>query len=371
MGFPESRTERIWTAVLAVGALALVGGSLIFPDRVYGGFVWHYFWGPVYADAHSAACAVWDGGAGTLLYDSATCAARSGIVAEPGYTLVSEAGYALTLLFMLAGVVFLLDRLDVGEDYSLLYALFPFMLFGGALRVVEDANDTVASSVIHYPVNALIISPVIYVTVFALTVAALLLAVWLARTGRTRDYQRPLFAFGTGLLVLTLAYLCALVVVDQNVAFHPLFTILTYVVAAAVTAGDYWLMTRYAPGVFAGTGFAGVLVVFGHAVDGASNVLGLDFGAELGYVDLTPKHPANRLVIDLAHRFLPESLLQVTGDAWPFLVVKLVAATLVVALFDEQLYEESPRYTVLMLVAILAVGLGPGTRDMLRATFGV
>jgi uncharacterized membrane protein len=33
--------------------------------------------------------------------------------------------------------------------------------------------------------------------------------------------------------------------------------------------------------------------------------------------------------------------------------------------------EESPRYSIIMLVAILAVGLGPGTRDMLRATFGI
>jgi uncharacterized membrane protein len=39
--------------------------------------------------------------------------------------------------------------------------------------------------------------------------------------------------------------------------------------------------------------------------------------------------------------------------------------------FDEEIMEESPRFSVLLLVAILAVGLGPGTRDMLRATFGV
>jgi uncharacterized membrane protein len=51
--------------------------------------------------------------------------------------------------------------------------------------------------------------------------------------------------------------------------------------------------------------------------------------------------------------------------------VKLVAATVVVWVFDEQIFEESPRYTMLLLVAVLAVGLGPGTRDMLRATFGV
>ncbi|GAD51388.1 hypothetical protein MBEHAL_0148 [Halarchaeum acidiphilum MH1-52-1] len=372
MGFPESDAERAWTAILGVAVVALVGGSLAFPDRVYGGFVWHYFWGPVYADAHSAACVVWDGGARTLLYENAKCAAASGIVAEPGYTLVSEAGYALTLVFMLTGVVFLIRRLDVGEEYSLLYALFPFMLFGGALRVVEDADDTVPTSLIHYPLNALIISPVIYVTVFALTLVALLLAVWLARTGRTAGYERPLFAFGTGLLALTLAYLCALVVTDPNVSFHPVFTILTYLIAGAVTAADYWLLTRHAPGVLSGSGIAGVLVIFGHAIDGASNVLGLDFGKELGLpYDLTPKHPVNRFIVRFTEGVLPHSVTDAIGAAWPFLLVKIVAATFVVSLFDAKMYEENPRYTVLLLVAVLAVGLGPGTRDMLRATFGV
>jgi len=372
MGFPETDAERAWTVALAVALVALVGGSLLFPDRVYGGFVWHYFWGPVYADAHGASCAVWNGGAQTLYDEAGRCAAATGIVARPGYTAVSEVGYALTLVFMLSGVVFLLRRLDVGEEFGLLYALVPFVLFGGALRVVEDADDTIARSLVHYPLNALLISPLIYYTVFFLTLAALLVAVWYARSGRAASYERPLFAIGTAFLVVTLGYLLALVVVDAEVTFHPVFTVLTYAVAGVVTAADYWLLTRYAPGVLAGTGVAGVLVVFGHAVDGASNVLGLDFGKELGLAyDLYPKHPVNRLVVDLTSQFLPHWVTRWTGNAWPFLLLKLVAATVVVSLFDRRMYEENPRYVVLLLIAVLAVGLGPGTRDMLRATFGV
>jgi uncharacterized membrane protein len=43
----------------------------------------------------------------------------------------------------------------------------------------------------------------------------------------------------------------------------------------------------------------------------------------------------------------------------------------VVWVFEDGVFEDSPRYTMLLLVAVLAVGLGPGTRDMLRATLGV
>ena len=64
-------------------------------------------------------------------------------------------------------------------------------------------------------------------------------------------------------------------------------------------------------------------------------------------------------------------LTEVLKTAWPFLVLKLAAALFVIWIFDEAIFEESPRYAVLLLVAIVAVGLGPGTRDMLRATFGI
>jgi uncharacterized membrane protein len=79
----------------------------------------------------------------------------------------------------------------------------------------------------------------------------------------------------------------------------------------------------------------------------------------------------NQFVVDFTAATLPPSILAVTGDAWPFLLVKLVAATFVVWVFEDGVFEESPRYTMLLLVAVLAVGLGPGTRDMLRATIGV
>jgi len=102
-----------------------------------------------------------------------------------------------------------------------------------------------------------------------------------------------------------------------------------------------------------------------------ANVVGIDWAKELGLpADLVPKHPVNRALIRVGEQF-PEAVQQFLGTAWPFLVVKIVAAIFVVWVFDEQIFEESPRYAILLLVTIVAVGLGPGTRDMLRATFGI
>jgi uncharacterized membrane protein len=366
-------TERLWGGAVVTLLTALVGGALVFPERVYYEFIWHYFWGPVVADAKSAQCAAYADGSVTFLYDAAACQAAAEPVAYPGYTLVSEVGYALTMLLALLGVVFLLRRLDVGRDRELLYALFPFMLFGGALRVVEDAFDglSAADAAISFPWNTLIISPVIYFTMFAITLAALLGSIWLRNSGVTDSYRSPLAGVGTALLAASVGYLTSLAFTTEFVDFFPQITVIV-LVASTLTAWLTWeAVERYAPEVNRGTHRMGLVVIWAHAVDGVANVVGIDWAKELGLpADLVPKHPVNRALIRVGEQF-PEAVQQFLGTAWPFLVVKIVAAIFVVWVFDEQIFEESPRYAILLLVTIVAVGLGPGTRDMLRATFGI
>jgi uncharacterized membrane protein len=362
--------ERLWGGTVLALIAALVAGSLAFPAAVYDRFVWQYFWGPVQADANSAFCAELAGGSVTYHGSAAACNAATGVVAYPGYTLVSEVGYVVVLLLALAGVVFLVRRLDVGTDRRFFYTLLPFVFFGGALRVVEDATDT--SGALSYPLNTLVISPVIYVTVFVVTLVAVVAAVVAERRGVVEGYEGPLFAAGTAALTATLGYLVALSLGDTGVTFYPQVTLVVLLGATLSTAATWGLVLRYAPAVAAGTGRIGAVVVWAHAVDGVANVVGLNFMPALGAgSNLVPKHPVNRAIVEFTSATLPESVLAVTGDAWPFLAVKLVAATFVVWVFDEEVMTDSPRYSLLLLVAVVAVGLGPGTRDMLRATFGV
>jgi len=364
---------RIWIGSVLSLLAALIGGSLVFPRTVYDGFVWHYFWGPVQADAKAAVCAVRQGGTTRYLYESAACSAAAEPVAYPGYTLVSEVGYVVVLLIALSGLVFLLQRLAVGSDRALFFSLLPFVFFGGALRVVEDVTDAAAESLITYPLNTLIISPVIYFTVFAVTLIALLGSVALEREQIVDSYTRPLVGAGSAVLAVTLAFLLwSAVAPDGPGTFYPQVLLVILLGATASAVGTWWLLERYVPEANAGTGRIGFVVIWGHAVDGVANVVGLDWMVALGAgPNLVPKHPVNRAIVDITASTLPASVLTFTGDTWPFLVVKLVAASLVVWLFDEQIFDESPQYTILLLIAILAVGLGPGTRDMLRATFGV
>ncbi|AXG07814.1 DUF63 family protein [Haloplanus rubicundus] len=364
---------QLWTGSVLALLVALIGGSLLFPRTVYDGFVWHFFWGPVQADANSAFCAIREGGATRYLYESAACSAAPEPVAYPGYTLVSEVGYVVILLVALSGLVFLLRALDLGTDRELFFSLLPFVFFGGALRVVEDVTDAAADPLIDYPLNTLLISPVIYFTVFGVTLAAVVASVALARRNVVDDYTRPLLASGVVFLVATLLFLLwSAVAPDGPGTFYPQVIVVILAGSTVSAAGTWWLIERFAPAVNAGTGRMGFVVIWGHAVDGVANVVGLDWMVALGAgPNLVPKHPVNRAIVEITGSTLPASVLAVTGDTWPFLVVKLVAATVVVWLFDAQIFDENPRYAILLMIAILAVGLGPGTRDMLRATFGV
>ncbi|KTG08553.1 hypothetical protein AUR64_17915 [Haloprofundus marisrubri] len=372
----EADPERTWLGTMAVVLTALVGGSLLFPRIVYDGFLWHYFWGPVVADGEGAVCAVRSGGTTQLLDSAAACDAATGFVAYPGYTLVSEAGYVVTLLLMLGGVVLLLRRLNIGTSRKFFYALFPFMLFGGALRVVEDAGIAAMRAgvdpAIPFPWSALIISPFIYFTVFFITLAAVVVTVTLSRNGVFDEFYRPLAVVGSVVLAVTLAYLGYLAATTEYVTFYPQVITVMLVLTCVATAITWWLVETYKPELNAGTVYIGLLLIWGHALDGVANVVGLDWMPALNAgPNLVPKHPVNQGIVDITGAVLPASVLAVTGDAWPFLLVKLAAAVFIIWIFEPEIFEESPQYAMLLLIAALAVGLGPGTRDMLRATFGI
>ncbi|PSQ39446.1 hypothetical protein BRD07_08730 [Halobacteriales archaeon QS_9_68_42] len=387
MEMPEDTDPaRAWLATFFGGVVVTVAAAIAFPRRVADGFLWRYFWGPVDADAHGATCAVRSGGTTERLYSQSACAAADGFVAEPGYTAVSTVSYALVLVFMLVGVLLLLRKLEIEMSPRFYVALFPFMLLGGALRVVEDVNATFLreglGTFVSFPAVALIISPFIYFVVFGFTLGALVATVALDRRGALEEFEPALAAAGAAGLALTFGILGYASATREVIAFNPLFLTIV-VVGAALVAALFWVgAERFAPIINEGTGRMGVLVVWGHTVDGIANVLSLDWGPQLVGESYGSKHVVNRAVVRYTEaiyvRFeewgLVESsqyLVDTFGTAWPFLLLKIGAAVAVVWVFDRQIFEESPRYAYLLFIAILAVGLGPGTRDTLRATLGI
>ena len=368
MDFDEIGLERLWLVTFLAGVVATVAGAIAFPGRFRDGFLWEYFWGPVVADAHNASCAARIDGTTHI----GECNAE--IVATPGYTAVSTVSYAVVLLFMLVGVYFLLERIGAEFDRTTVYAFFPFVPLGGALRTVEDANVLFladGSAPIPFPYSALIISPFIYFVVFGVALGALVLGVVAAERGIVERYQHVVAVVGTIGLVGTLSYLGYLVVTTDLLGFNWSVPAITLGGATILAALTWWVGEQYLPELNKGTGLAGVLVIWGHAVDGVANVLSLDWADTFGLRGYEPKHVVNEAIHVHTPRIQPDWLTDLIGATWPFIPLKVGAAAVVVYLFNEEVIEESPRYSYLLLIAVLAVGLGPGTRDFLRATFGI
>ena len=367
---------RAWLAAFLGGVAVLTAAAIAFPRQVYDGFLWRYFWGPVDADAHGATCSVRAGGTTERLYSQAACTAADGISATPGYTTVSTISYALVLVFMLIGVLLLLRRLEVRMSPRFYVALVPFMLLGGALRVVEDTNVAFlradAGMLFPYPPVALIISPFIYFVMFAFTLATLVVAVALARRGVLEAYEPFVGGVGAVSLAGTVSWLLYISATTEIVGFFPSIAIVTLGGATLVTGLFWWASQRYAPFINEGTGYVGALIVWGHTVDGIANVVSLDWTGAIGTgVTYGSKHVVNEATVRITERLQPAWLSEAIGTAWPFLFIKIAAAVFVVWVFNDEIFEESPRYAYLLLIAILAVGLGPGTRDMIRATLAI
>ena len=376
--------ELAWIASLVAGVIGIAGAAVALPRQVYWGFLWRYLWGPVQADAEGVNCFVHFPGSGETVPGShematkgCTRAYESAFVAEPGYTLVSTAVYILVLVFMLVGVYLLLKRFTLEPYSDFFFALVPFMLFGGALRTVEDAFVAAQRAgevpAIEFPASAILISPFIYFTVFFIALASFLASKWLVHEELTATYRNPLATLGVIWLAVAVGYNAFLSVTTNYVDFVPSILVIVLGLAAVIAVGVYYATETFRPAINAGTGYMGLVVLWGHAVDGVANVLASDWTWVWGLGEYTAKHPLNRAIIDATNAVQGGTELAgvYVGDSWTFLVVKIIVPVLILAVFDKEFVEENPRYAVMLLTAIVAVGLGPGTRDMLRVAFGI
>jgi Predicted membrane protein len=228
-----SGDERRYLAVMGAVITALVAGVAVWPRQVYDRFIWQYFWGPVQADALGSRCAIREGGTVVTGETAARCALAPGPVAYPGYTVVSEVGYMVLLLAGIAGVILLLRRLSITIDAEMILALVPLMIFGGGLRVLEDYLDAAVDPGAVYPWNTLLISPIIYLTVFVIALAVVIGGVTLARRQDVSPARTTALAGGV-LAVIPPAILLSRATGTTAVTLYP--QVVTVVVVGAGVA---------------------------------------------------------------------------------------------------------------------------------------
>ena len=379
---------------------AIIIGYLLVPRLVYDQWIWKYYWGPVVADAagHSVS--------------------YNGVVAEEGYTILSEITYGIILVCALYGLYKLLKKLDIRIDWYFCLALFPYILFGPVTRVLEDTEYFIDPFVYWF------ISPLIYFQTTFYVLLFLFFGYYLQKKAfprrKTLFILLTLFLFIDGIYTLLwfigFTYGASLIEpwflsLLSFFAFLPLLYRLlkkqTMTVNTVIFSGGlfvvfpcFFLIGRWMIGdrwgVSYGT-YINVLVLIlglvvlivgmvylvariyrkneqivvyknplnlsmlaGHLIDGITSYVSIYDPLQMGLPFYIEKHPASNTLMEL----------------WPplFPLVKFLLIMLVIYLFDVVYRKELEKYSrlvTLLKIGILILGVSPGIRDLLRVTMGV
>lgn len=252
--------------------------------------------------------------------------------------------YLLVVAVGSVAVAGLLYRRSPPVTSRVVAAFAPWMVAGATGYALFQVDAVPA------PVAPLFGNPVVYVTTFLL--AGL---VWLASADYSPDrwglpsVPGAIAATGATVAGTLLAYAVVVGVARDTLSlFWPAVGFVGSVALAAVT----WFVVRDRIRVGV-TGSPGALVLFGHVLDGVSTAV----GAHLGFAEQTP---LSGVVIEFGAGLPPAA---VFGDAWLFVLVKLVLAIVVLYLFADYVREE-PAEGALLLGVVAAVGLGPGAHNL-------
>jgi uncharacterized membrane protein len=396
--FYDKHWKLVWTAVLAVPPAFIALGCILWPEVLWDDFMWRYIWGPIVADAKGEP--------------------QQGVT--EGYNVVNTLFYAMVLSVAVIGIWRAFNHLGIRLDTPFLVAMVPWVLLGSILRALEDASLFSRDGVLVY----LFISPVIYLliglVVFFLTiwahrigeeadrhgtdrglvwaayalvclglppvlvhvlapgqmaahspyhllpvVSALGLAVlwWRARTTGRVSMPDQVTLYGSVLTVFSLSFVVKWVTGDgwsvDAPELHAWEMVIIPGLAVActlVTVAMFWAVSRRWPEGRTFVTPLSVMLYASHYLDGSATFRGIDFH---GYGE---KH------------VLPGFLIDALGTAAVMLPLKFLVVTLAIYVLDVSFKEdlrEAPNLGWLVKVAILVLGLAPGTRDMLRLAMGV
>jgi len=264
------------------------------------------------------------------------------------YNVVDTLTYAIILVLC----VYLLYRWMSSSTYlaesgfsfdsNFIIATVPYVILGGLLRVIEDTG------MITSDWKYLLITPLIYFTLFFFVIGVMFLSRYLTLKGITASFIQ-FYAFAGGLAVVV----ASLILFSYGMTHHGVdLFILAIIPLMAVTAtAIVWAVMKYALGWTYVSDPVYITLLFGQLLDASATSYGIDLHPSVQYVE---QHVVGSFLIDL------------TGTAFVMFPLKLLV--LFPAIYVMQLYrkEANPAFWHLVLLAMIVVGFAPGVRDMVR-----
>jgi len=270
-----------------------------------------------------------------------------------GYNIVNTATFALILVAAVIGTYLLLKRLGIKIDRDFFIGIMPYIALGGVLRSWEDLleatkataqllnspiKDFILLDAAGVPRNLLLISPIIYISIFILALSSLLISLIIASRAKFQ-YHKVWFAIGSVIIILVLAqlrfvnYPAMMLMLGIAAAWASLF----YVARRAnQKARTFFTLENYS-----------ILSV--HMFDASTTFVALQF---FGYFE---QHVVANFFISI---FGPVAMF----------AIKLPVVAAVLHYLDKEKENEKKNF---IKIAILILGLGPGLRNFLRLGMGV
>lgn len=246
------------------------------------------------------------------------------------YTVPATLVYSLVFIVAVWAVHRLLRRLAVPIDRHFILALLPFILLGGSLRALRDAQ------VLPAP---FFVSPFIYGVLFLVTLGALLGSIALER--RTRlQYWKLMAAIGAALFLAGLAVAASLGLARPLAPF--VFGSFFLASGLLVFALRATLPRLFSP--------ENSLAIFAQLVDASQSFTAVAF---FGY----------------AQQFPFVSSLTTLAGPWAIFPLKFAIAAGAVLAIDR--WCADPELRTWLKIAIIILGLPMGVRGALRVTLGV
>jgi uncharacterized membrane protein len=264
------------------------------------------------------------------------------------YNIVDTLTYALILV----AAVYLLYRWlststwlsdsGIKIDSAFVLATVPYIILGGVLRVIEDTGMITGSW------KFLLITPLIYFTLFFFVVGMIAISRWLVIAGITKQFTT--FYAGAGIFTLIIS---CLVLVAWSTTHHgiDLFILVIIPLMALVATTVVWAFMRY---VLKWTYVADPLyltLLFGQLLDASATSYGIDLHPSVQYVE---------------QHVVGSALIGATGTAFVMFPLKLIVLFPAIYVMEMYRKEANPAFWHLVLLAMIVVGFAPGVRDMVR-----
>lgn len=245
------------------------------------------------------------------------------VLNSTGYNIVNTFTYAIILVLAILLVYKVLERLNIKIDGRFALALLPWILLGSTFRVLEDSG--------HFT-NYFLISPLIYLTLFAFIFSFLLISLGLERQTKV-NYQSYFFSFG----FIFLGVFFTQVTITN---FLGIFQILSLDLLFLILILKLGSLKNFTKSLF------NKLTIFSQVFDANATFVSLQFYA------FNEQH------------VVPNLLVSSLGGNWIFFIFIKLAVVITFLYFVEK-YLENENFKNWIKLIVIILGLAQGTRDLL------